>query len=110
MSNWNRNGRYTGGFPSKVKRQAQRALPRMCSVCGRSDVALLLDHIVPIAEGGSHALANAQWMCRPHHDQKTATERARGQARRDTKRPAETHPILLRAKASRNNPADPLGE
>lgn len=109
MTNWNNGGRYTGGFPAKVKRQAQRALPRVCNGCDRSDVALTLDHIVPLAEGGTHTLSNAQWLCHPCHDRKTAAERARGQARRSAKRPAETHPMLLHANGTRDSTHDPQG-
>ncbi len=42
-----------------------------------------LDHIVPLADGGSHELANMQTLCRPCHRTKTAREATeRAQRRR----------------------------
>lgn len=37
MSNWNRHGRYHGGFPASVRRQAERELPDHCAHCHQSD-------------------------------------------------------------------------
>lgn len=34
-----------------------------CLACGRSDVALAMDHIVPIAKGGKHDIDNVQPLC-----------------------------------------------
>jgi 5-methylcytosine-specific restriction endonuclease McrA len=34
-----------------------------CLCCGRSDVKLTLDHVVPITKGGSHTIDNAQPLC-----------------------------------------------
>ncbi len=38
---------------------------RKCLACGRTDVKLTLDHIVPISKGGKHTADNAQPLCRP---------------------------------------------
>lgn len=45
----------------------------------------------------NHNLSNLQWLCRWHHDKKTAHEAAqgrRGTARGSSKKPAERHPGL----------------
>ena len=36
----------------------------MCLRCGRNDVPLTLDHIIPIANQGSNTIDNAQPLCR----------------------------------------------
>jgi len=41
-----------------------------------------LDHIVPLADGGTHELANMQTLCRPCHRTKTAREATRRAQRR----------------------------
>jgi 5-methylcytosine-specific restriction endonuclease McrA len=41
-----------------------------------------LDHIVPLADGGTHELANMQTLCRPCHRAKTAREAAERARRR----------------------------
>lgn len=97
MSNWNRHGRYHGGFPASVRRQAERELPDHCAHCHQSDTQLWLDHITPAAEGGSDDIDNAQWLCTPCHNRKTRSESARGQQRRSDRgrRPTEHHPGLM---------------
>lgn len=40
------------------------------------------DHIVPVVDGGSWTLENAQTLCDPHHKAKTAREAAERAARR----------------------------
>jgi 5-methylcytosine-specific restriction enzyme A len=55
-----------------------------------------VDHIVPLAEGGTHALSNLAALCHPHHAIKSETERLRGIARQPReRRPAERHPGLI---------------
>lgn len=44
-----------------------------CVECGDSD-SLEADHIVPLEEGGTDALANLQALCHDHHKKKTAQE------------------------------------
>ena len=97
MSNWNRDGRYHGGFPAAVQRQAKRKLPKCCAHCGATDVRLWLDHIVNAASGGPDTIDNAQWLCTDCHDTKTAAERASGQHRRANRgrHPAQAHPGLI---------------
>lgn len=97
MSNWNNAGRYHGGFPPSVHRQAKRNLDNHCAQCGDNQCRLWLDHIVPAAEGGTDTIDNAQWLCTPCHDLKTKAEAARGRARHNARGKASTehHPGLL---------------
>lgn len=97
MSNWNRGGRYHGGFPTPVRRQAETELPKHCAHCHRHDCQLWLDHIIPAAEGGPDTIDNAQWLCTDCHDRKTKAESARGRARRRARgqHPTEAHPGLI---------------
>lgn len=96
MTGWNRDGRYHGGFPPHIKRQADKVLPKQCNHCGRTDCKLWLDHIIPAAEGGADSLDNAQWLCTPCHTTKTHTEAMRGRQRRTArgKPTPEPHPGL----------------
>lgn len=96
MNNWNRGGRYHGGFPTHVKKQAERELPKRCNNCGATGCRLWLDHRIPAAEGGPNTIDNAQWLCTPCHTPKTQAEATRGRARRAAlaKRPPEPHPGL----------------
>ena len=41
-----------------------------CVVCGEQ--ATEVDHVVPLADGGTHQWSNLQAMCKTHHSQKTA--------------------------------------
>ncbi|WP_429913192.1 HNH endonuclease [Gordonia alkanivorans] len=96
MNNWNNNGRYHGGFPPAVRRQAQTELPPWCNTCGAEDEPLQLDHIVNKASGGTDTIDNAQWLCDPCHDRKTRQERTQGRKRQaqTARHPRESHPGL----------------
>lgn len=80
------NGR--GGRPWRRLRDA--VLKRDCYLCQCQDckaaglplLADEVDHIVPIAEGGTDAESNLQAMNRDCHAKKTAQEAARGVRRR----------------------------
>ncbi|MFE9442504.1 HNH endonuclease [Streptomyces sp. NPDC006602] len=59
------------------RRVRPRALARdgfACVLCGERE-ALEVDHILPIAQGGTWTLDNAQTLCRQCHAEKTAKER-----------------------------------
>jgi 5-methylcytosine-specific restriction endonuclease McrA len=68
-----------------------------CTVCGAP--ASEVDHVVPVAEGGSHELHNLAAICTPCHLRKTAEERARGRQRAAARKPRfrgpEPHPGAL---------------
>lgn len=55
-----------------------------------------VDHVIPVAEGGPHTLANASAICWPCHDKKSREEAARGYERRQAKLhlPREPHPFF----------------
>lgn len=100
MSNWNHAGRYHGGFPTSVHREAQRTLPKVCAHCGTEHGPFKLDHIINKASN-PHApwidtIQNAQWLCDPCHDTKTKTEAAVGRRARQARgrHPTERHPGL----------------
>lgn len=99
MSNWNTGGRYHGGFPDSVHRQARRTIPKVCAHCGTTDRPLELDHIINAAAGGTNDLSNAQWLCSGPdgcHAAKTKTEAAAGRRARHARgqHPGERHPGL----------------
>jgi len=45
-----------------------------CLAAGRTTAASEVDHITPLANGGTHAPENLQSLCKPCHSVKTATE------------------------------------
>lgn len=55
----------------------KKAGPRLCAKCldegsvGNGDE---LDHKIPLASGGSNEPSNLQWLCKRHHDEKTAAD------------------------------------
>jgi len=53
---------------------AGEPLCRACQAEGRSRGATDVDHIVPLARGGTNAKANLQPLCHTCHSRKTATE------------------------------------
>lgn len=50
-----------------------------CRVCGRTVLGAEchVDHVIPLEQGGSDALANLQVLCREHHSAKTMLEQRR---------------------------------
>ena len=58
---------------------------RLCQPCraaGFVTLASEVDHIIPVAEGGSDDAANLQAICGPCHEAKSKAERVRGASRR----------------------------
>jgi 5-methylcytosine-specific restriction protein A len=60
---------YTGHWPS-IRRALLAAHP-WCENC-RAYEDLTVDHIIPVAQGGSHARHNLQVLCRPCNSRKGA--------------------------------------
>ena len=58
-----------------VRKQALRELDYRCVVWGAEE-NLELDHVLNVARGGQDVIEHAQWMCIPHHNQKTQREAA----------------------------------
>jgi len=56
-------------------------LCRPCAAAGRTTLATIRDHIIPVAEGGTEDEANIQPICEDCHDAKVQAESARGARR-----------------------------
>jgi hypothetical protein len=52
-----------------------------CRAQGRVEAATEVDHVVPLWEGGTNALANLQGLCHDCHGAKSAAEAAKRQGR-----------------------------
>ena len=63
------------GQRDRTQVMAEEPLCRACLKAGREVAADKVDHIVPLAWGGSDARSNKQSLCDPCHDAKSATER-----------------------------------
>jgi 5-methylcytosine-specific restriction protein A len=53
---------------------AGEPLCRCCAAAGRVTAAAEVDHVVPLAKGGTDDWANLQPLCRPCHEAKTAID------------------------------------
>lgn len=51
-------------------------LCRLCKADGRTTAATVVDHIRPLSDGGTDAMANLQPLCKACHDRKTMRESA----------------------------------
>jgi hypothetical protein len=63
---------------------------RKCAYCGKTDVPLEVEHIVPRARGGSHRISNLTLACKPCNKKKgtqTATEFGHPEVQVQAKRP-----------------------
>ena len=60
---------------------AGEPLCRMCRAEGKVTIAVMVDHITPLAEGGAEAPENRQSLCGRHDKDKTAADVKRGQRR-----------------------------
>ena len=76
-----RYGKGRGGRPwRRIRNDVLRRDRYLCQPCkanGRNKLATEVDHIVPIFEGGSDAMANLQGICKACHDEKTKAEARR---------------------------------
>ena len=74
-----------------LKRHILKRDHGICYVC--QGQAVTVDHIKPVAQGGTHAHDNLAAICTPCHDAKTQREAQAG--RRRHIRPTPKHPGLL---------------
>jgi 5-methylcytosine-specific restriction protein A len=70
----------------KIREQvlAEEPICRECIRTGRvnkDSTSVVVDHIRPLADGGTDERSNWAGMCKLHHDEKTAAESARAQGR-----------------------------
>ncbi|WP_374223780.1 HNH endonuclease [Streptomyces sp. ISL-11] len=75
--NWGNASARNRQRPSDATSRRSRALARdrfRCQFCG-SRQELEVDHIVPVARGGTWAPSNLRTLCRPCHRQKTHEDR-----------------------------------
>ncbi|PZQ56259.1 MAG: endonuclease [Novosphingobium pentaromativorans] len=78
-----RDQRKRGRAGQRDRRQVLREEPfcRRCLEDGKHVASDVVDHIVPLAEGGSDDRENKQGLCDPCHDAKTRDEARRGRSR-----------------------------
>lgn len=114
--------RYLESDPREARGRVRRRDRGVCAACGIDTYALRrrlrgpgstrklrelgfrprkslweLDHIVPLIEGGGHALSNLQTLCTPCHKHKTVREAA---ARRASRLEREEEVVLALAEAA----------
>lgn len=72
------------GCRDRAQVLAEEPLCRLCLKQGRTTASQIVDHIKPLAWGGSDERTNKQALCKPCHDEKSREERAidAGQRRR----------------------------
>lgn len=72
------------GMKDRAQVRAEEPLCRLCLKQGRTSATTIVDHIKPLAWGGSDERSNKQGLCKPCHDEKSKAERATdaGQRRR----------------------------
>jgi 5-methylcytosine-specific restriction enzyme A len=63
------------GCRDRAQVRAEEPLCRECLKEGRATPTAIVDHIRPLAWGGSDARSNKQGLCKRHHDEKSAAER-----------------------------------
>lgn len=85
---WSNEGKSTtergyGWQHQKARARLLRDDPlcRMCRKQGRTEVATIADHVIPLAETGRQAPSELQPLCRACHLKKTADEALRGSKR-----------------------------
>lgn len=73
------------GMRERAQVKAEEPFCRECLKHGKRVATDVIDHIVPLSEGGSDERSNKQGLCDPCHDAKSKAERAAAlRRRRDT--------------------------
>lgn len=70
------------GMRERAQVLREEPLCRSCLERGISRASVVVDHIRPLAWGGTDTRANKQGLCKPCHDKKSAAERAEAAGRR----------------------------
>lgn len=79
-----RNQARSSGNGWDQQRTRKRILKRdghRCYIADCTTPATIVDHVIPMAEGGTDTDDNKASMCEPHHDEKSRGERRRGRSR-----------------------------
>ena len=87
--NWKSNdptGRPIGREWRTLRAQVLRLAHGQCAVPGCPTPAVQVDHIVPVAFGGTSELANLQALCEFHHHQKSMRDALEGKRRKREQR------------------------
>lgn len=71
-----RRKRGRAGMRERAEVLAEEPFCRRCLKDGKRVASVTVDHIKPLAAGGSDERSNKQGLCQPHHDAKSAAERA----------------------------------
>lgn len=71
-----RRKRGRAGQRDRAQVLAEEPFCRECLKCGKEIAAEMVDHIMPLAWGGSDERTNKQSLCHPCHDEKSKNERA----------------------------------
>ncbi|WP_374212572.1 HNH endonuclease [Rhodococcus tibetensis] len=94
----NGNSRTSTPAWRKLRKHVIERDGNVCRRCGADGavVALEVDHVMNVTEGGTDDPANAQLLCKPCHTPKTRAETLRGTQRRHArlKLPTPKHPGL----------------
>ena len=69
------------GVEQRHRFLAEHPLCVECEKEGKTAAAVIVDHVIPLAEGGADDDGNKQGLCVPHDKAKSAAEAARGRAR-----------------------------
>jgi 5-methylcytosine-specific restriction protein A len=77
-----RRKRGRAGQRERAQVIAEEPFCRRCLEDGKRVGTDVVDHIVPLSEGGSDARSNKQGLCNPCHDAKSKAERAAAARRR----------------------------
>lgn len=69
------------GMRDRAQVLADEPLCRLCLELGKQVGSEVVDHIVPLSQGGSDERSNKQALCTPCHDEKSKRERAEARRR-----------------------------
>lgn len=85
-SSYRPDTRKRGRAGQRERRQvlAEEPLCRKCLAVGLTVASEIVDHILPLAWGGTDSRSNKQGLCTPCHDEKSAAERAIDRRARDS--------------------------
>jgi len=65
-----RNAKAEGSFTAEEWQELCEKYSNKCLCCGRDDIPLTVDHVIPISKGGSNNIENCQCLCKPCNSKK----------------------------------------